>query len=67
MSNKNVRDFDEETLKAGQNIIGLQVILKRFDIIYTHKIIKMGTNQGSSQKGMTPYGLGRQMTMKNKD
>jgi hypothetical protein len=51
MSNKNVRDFDEETLRAGQNIIGLQ----------------MGTNQGSSQKGMTPYGLGRQMTMKNKD
>jgi hypothetical protein len=51
MSNKNVRKFDEETMKAGQNIIGLQ----------------MGTNQGSSQKGMTPYGLGRQMTMKNSD
>jgi len=51
MSEKNERNFDEETMKAGQNIIGLQ----------------MGTNQGASQKGMSPYGLGRQMTMKTGD
>jgi len=48
MSERNVRNFDADTMKAGQNIIGLQ----------------MGTNQGASQKGMSPYGLGRQMTMK---
>lgn len=32
----NKRDFTEEQLKAGQNVIGLQ----------------MGTNKGASQKGM---------------
>ena len=33
------REFTEEQLKAGQNVIGLQ----------------MGTNKGASQAGMTAY------------
>jgi hypothetical protein len=41
----NKREFDEQTLKAGQNVIGLQ----------------MGTNRGASQAGSTPAGLGRQI------
>ena len=44
-SKANKRDFDEETLKAGKNVIGLQ----------------MGTNRGASQAGATPSGLGRQI------
>lgn len=39
------RSFTEEQLKAGQNIIGLQ----------------MGSNEGASQAGMTPYGKPRQI------
>ena len=39
------RDFDEETLRAGKTVIGLQ----------------MGTNRGASQAGMTPGGLARQV------
>ena len=42
---ENKRAFDEQTLKAGQNVIGLQ----------------MGTNRGASQAGATPAGLGRQI------
>merc|ERR1711953_172122 len=41
----NKREFTDEQLKAGQNVIGLQ----------------MGSNQAASQKGMTAYGLGRQI------
>merc|ERR1712001_537406 len=37
--------FDEEVLKAGQGMIGLQY----------------GTNKGASQAGMTPYGASRQI------
>nr|CAB3232115.1 calponin-1 [Phallusia mammillata] len=45
MANKNERELDEQKLREGRNVIGLQ----------------MGTNQGASQKGMTAYGLGRQV------
>nr|XP_026689868.1 transgelin-3 [Ciona intestinalis] len=48
VAEKNVRRFDDKLKKEGQNIIGLQ----------------MGTNQVASQRGMTPYGLGRQMVTK---
>lgn len=43
------REFTEEQMKAGQNVIGLQ----------------MGTNKGASQAGQTPYGLGRQIEKTN--
>jgi len=49
MAAPNVRNFSAEKLNAGRNVIGLQ----------------MGTNQVASQKGMTPYGLGRQMITKD--
>ncbi|XP_038656714.1 transgelin-3-like isoform X2 [Scyliorhinus canicula] len=42
---QNPRTFTEEQMRQGQSIIGLQ----------------MGTNQGASQAGMTPSGLGRQI------
>lgn len=48
IADKNQRDFDEQKLREGRNVIGLQ----------------MGTNQVASQQGMTPYGLGRQLTQK---
>merc|ERR1711874_276011 len=41
---ENKRQFDDEVLKAGQSMIGLQY----------------GTNKGASQAGMTPYGASRQ-------
>jgi len=41
----NKREFSQEQLEAGKNVIGLQ----------------MGSNQQASQKGMTAYGLGRQI------
>lgn len=41
----NKREFTEEQLKAGQNVIGLQY----------------GSNKGASQAGMTSYGTGRQI------
>lgn len=43
------REFTEEQLQAGQNVIGLQ----------------MGSNKGASQAGATPYGLGRQIEKTN--
>lgn len=43
------REFTEEQLAAGKNVIGLQ----------------MGSNKGASQAGMTPYGLGRQVEKTN--
>lgn len=46
---QNKRDFSDETLKSGQNIIGLQ----------------MGSNQVASQKGMSAYGATRQIIHKN--
>lgn len=42
---KNQREFDEATQRAGRSVIGLQ----------------MGTNQVASQRGMTGYGQGRQI------
>ncbi|XP_071953213.1 transgelin-3-like [Antedon mediterranea] len=48
-ANENEREFTDEQLKAGQNVIGLQ----------------MGSNKGSSQSGSTPYGLGRQIEKTN--
>ncbi|CAB3978108.1 myophilin-like [Paramuricea clavata] len=44
-STRNVRNFTDEQLRAGQNVIGLQ----------------MGTNKGASQKGMTAPGASRQI------
>lgn len=46
---ENKREFTEEQLKEGQNVIGLQ----------------MGSNKGASQAGSTPYGLGRQIDKTN--
>ena len=39
------RDFSEDTLQDGKNVIGLQ----------------MGSNRGATQAGMTAYGTGRQI------
>lgn len=44
-SQENRRDFSEEQLSEGKNVIGLQ----------------MGTNKGASQAGMTGYGRPRQI------
>ncbi|XP_046876676.1 transgelin-like [Hypomesus transpacificus] len=44
-SQENRRDFSEEQLSGGKNVIGLQ----------------MGTNKGASQAGMTGYGQQRQI------
>ena len=41
---ENLREFSEEQLKEGKNVIGLQ----------------MGSNKGASQAGQTTYGLGHQ-------
>ncbi|XP_039248920.1 transgelin-2-like [Styela clava] len=49
VSQTNYRNFEENKLQEGRNIIGLQ----------------MGTNQVASQQGMTPYGLGRQLVSKS--
>merc|ERR1712062_857162 len=46
---ENKRQFDEEVLKAGQSMIGLQY----------------GTNKGASQAGMTPYGASRQIRLED--
>merc|ERR1719190_336112 len=45
MATENKRNFDDDVLKAGQSMIGLQY----------------GTNKGASQAGMTPYGASRQI------
>jgi len=45
VADENKRRFSEAQLKAGQNIVGLQ----------------MGSNKGASQAGMTGYGTGRQI------
>lgn len=42
---ENRRDFSEDQLKSGKNVIGLQ----------------MGSNKGASQAGMTGYGRPRQI------
>uniref|UniRef100_A0AAR2JQ89 Transgelin n=1 Tax=Pygocentrus nattereri TaxID=42514 RepID=A0AAR2JQ89_PYGNA len=44
-SQSNRREFSEEQLRQGQNLIGLQ----------------MGSNRGASQAGMTGYGMHRQI------
>ncbi|KAG8449994.1 hypothetical protein GDO86_016614 [Hymenochirus boettgeri] len=44
-SQENKREFTQDKLKEGKNIIGLQ----------------MGTNKGASQSGMTGYGMPRQI------
>ncbi|KAM9294090.1 transgelin-2 [Gastrophryne carolinensis] len=44
-SQENKRDFSQDKLKEGKNVIGLQ----------------MGTNRGASQSGMTGYGMPRQI------
>jgi len=45
VSSENKRNFDDDVLKAGQSIIGLQY----------------GSNKGASQAGMTAYGASRQI------
>lgn len=45
VASENKRNFDQEVLKAGQSVIGLQY----------------GSNKGASQAGMTPYGASRQI------
>merc|ERR1712127_963422 len=45
VASENKRNFDEDVMKAGQSMIGLQY----------------GTNKGASQAGMTPYGASRQI------
>jgi len=45
VATKNERNHSEESQRAGRNVSSLQ----------------MGTNQNASQKGMTGYGLGRQI------
>merc|ERR1712142_180903 len=45
VASENKRNFDQDVLKAGQSMIGLQY----------------GTNKGASQAGMTPYGASRQI------
>nr|ACO14747.1 Calponin-3 [Caligus clemensi] len=45
MATSNKRNFDDDVLKAGQSVIGLQY----------------GSNKGASQAGMTAYGTGRQI------
>uniref|UniRef100_H2ZDY1 Transgelin n=1 Tax=Ciona savignyi TaxID=51511 RepID=H2ZDY1_CIOSA len=50
IADQNIRNHDEQKLKEGRNVIGLQ----------------MGTNQVASQSGMTAYGLGRQLTPQSK-
>jgi len=45
LAEANKRDFDENKLREGRNVIGLQ----------------MGTNKLASQQGMTAYGTGRQI------
>ena len=47
VASENKRNFDEDVLKAGQSMIGLQY----------------GTNKGASQAGMTPYGASRQIRL----
>jgi len=46
LADSNKREFDEQKLREGRNVIGLQ----------------MGTNKMASQSGMTAYGTGRQLT-----
>merc|ERR1711902_342424 len=45
VASENKRNFDQDVLKAGQSVIGLQY----------------GGNKGASQAGMTPYGATRQI------
>ena len=65
----NKREFSQEQLDAGKNVIGLQVnsisdwliglqSIERSDWLIS---FQMGSNQQASQKGMTAYGLGRQI------
>lgn len=48
VATSNKRAFDEQQLREGRNVIGLQY----------------GSNKGANQAGMTPYGLGRQIINK---
>merc|ERR1712046_557253 len=49
VASENRRNFDEDVLKAGQSMIGLQY----------------GTNKGASQAGMTPCGANRQIRLED--
>ncbi|KTG35042.1 hypothetical protein cypCar_00042704, partial [Cyprinus carpio] len=74
-ADKHTRNFDGEKMKAGQCVIGLQAGMlapgTRRDI-FDQKVavqpldnstisLQMGTNKVASQKGMSVYGLGRQI------
>merc|ERR1712003_100343 len=49
VASENKRNFDDDVLKAGQSMIGLQY----------------GTDKGASQAGMTPYGASRQIRLED--
>merc|ERR1719190_256368 len=49
VASENKRNFDDDVLKAGQSMIGLQY----------------GTNKGASQAGMTPYGASGQIRLED--
>merc|ERR1711953_386243 len=49
VASENKRNFDDDVLKAGQSMIGLQY----------------GTNKGANQAGMTPYGASRQIRLED--
>jgi len=51
IASENRRNFDDDVLKAGQSMIGLQY----------------GSNKGASQAGMTPYGASRQIRPEDSD
>jgi len=51
IASENRRNFDDDVLKAGQSLIGLQY----------------GSNKGASQAGMTPYGASRQIRPEDSD
>lgn len=64
---ENPRDFDEETLHKGANFYSenynSKFFLMRFQKFSGQTIISLqyGSNKGASQKGMTAYGLPRQI------
>ena len=65
VASENKRNFNEDTLKAGQSMIGLQVrhVFSTRVQLTEPVLLQYGTNKGASQAGMTPYGAGRQIRL----
>ncbi|KAK1795116.1 hypothetical protein P4O66_010298 [Electrophorus voltai] len=59
-ADKQERHFDEEKMKAGQCVIGLQHIVQ-VDKVIIGQYFQMGTNKCASQAGMTAYGTRRHL------